>query len=1536
MIFNQKTYMLVFRGVTALLLLLNSFEFNAQSFNMSNSLGTVTNACGGTFYDSGGPFGNYSNFESSIATFCAPPGQFITFTFTQFDLEFLFDDLIIYNGPNTAAPIIGIFTGTNSPGTITSSLGGCITFNFFSDGSITGAGWSANITCSSAPPSTGNSCTAANPFCTGTIYNFPNNTGVPNLGQINCLLTTPNPVWYYFQIENPGNLTINISQQTNGGIPIDVDFNLWGPFNSLSEGCAAISTGSAPNVDCSYDPAATEQANLFGAQTGEFYILLLTNFSNLPGNITFTNTPSSTATTNCQILCSITDLTATPTACSPSTNTYTLNGQVSVFDPPTTGTLTIISSCGGSVVLNPPFANTINYSIPGIVPTGASCNVTASFSADATCSFTQAYTSPAPCVSPTLNCPQYANTSNSPNETCGGQIYYLEVPNTGCNGTITFNVIGNWGSSWAEEISWTVTSIQTGTVLASGIGNVGLNGQNFNVTVGPLNPSAVGNVFRLTVFDSFGDGFNGFGGFITVQQPVGTNIITPISGDFGLEAFSLFTANIAISPATITVNTPTGTVTNSVNNCKDFKVPITLQNNNYCSTQNVNLPWSIVCQSTGSLISSGSTNIVVFPAIPENLSDVVNIEFNEDNCNWEVTPLAGCTVSDIGSVFTISPDPATASPSAVCEGGFENFQLNYIGLASGPNCCSTGGPLVPIEYVQTFAGADVSASISPFWSNSNHAALITIPANGLGGDATSLNLSVSVNNYCFNPPSIETQTTYFIFIFVDGQQVFVQATSNPAPVNNSISVNLSNIAQGYNENSTISIYVIPNVFALDGVNTIFNPNLSCPIALDGRWRANISASIDVSFAEQGPTAASCAYQAAPSYTCCIPSIVNDASATICSGGSLSALNTWTNAVAASNSSCVVFSSVTPIAGSVAPDNQFPNGINNGLVPVTQSVSAYTYCDIDGSGTVNAGDTYTLISTFTLTINPLPNAGIGSDISICGSGNEINLFSLLGGSPQSGGTWTGPSTLSNGSLGTFTPGSNPSGIYTYTITGISPCGNASANVEVQVNDNTEAQINYPGPYCIDISTPQQPIINGAGGGTFSATPAGLSLNTLTGAVIPSLSSPGTYTVTYSIPAAGSCPAFSTTETVVITAIPANPTLSPDPACAGTSTLFTAGNGVLYEFYLNGTAQGDVSATNTFNSPVLTAGDEICVRSFPPVPFIINGIINEPQWGAPLAKSTGGPVSGFGPNNNLDAVYFKNMNGILYGAVAGRVENNSNNRILIFIDSKPGGFNNLGGWVNRSQAPYVTIENLNGGINFDPGFEPDYILAMNEANNEAFFDLYDMQNNTNNYLGSNISNLNLAYLPNSGQFDNGQGFEFAFPLSLIGNPNVSFKAFAMIVNDPGLGNPAATFLSNQFLTRANFGENNYGDGAVFFGSAAPDPINFNLSADCFSETCIIVQPSFAPVTGFTLPDSICHDDPSINPSVVSGFTSGGNFSALPTGLSLNPSTGEINTAASTPGTYNITYTVPANGCNPAGTTTISITINPAPTTTTIYHD
>ena len=300
-----------------------------------------------------------------------------------------------------------------------------------------------------------NTCSSADPFCTGTAYNYCNSTGVPTMGTYACLSTTPNPMWMYLNVQSTGGIDIFIEQFKTDGTPIDVDFALYGPYTGISSACTSISTATTP-IDCSYSGSATETANIPSATAGQWYIILITNYNGSAGYIEFSQI-SGSGTTNCNIVnpsCLITGVTATPSNCNAS-NQYSVSGAVSVSNPPTTGTLTVSSSCGGSQTFDAPFTSPINYSLTGLTPSGGTCTVTASFSATS-CSLQQTFTSPSiPTVSAGSDKSVCAGSAVS--ITATGASTYTWTPSTGLNSAIIATV----SASPTISTTYTVTGVNT-------------------------------------------------------------------------------------------------------------------------------------------------------------------------------------------------------------------------------------------------------------------------------------------------------------------------------------------------------------------------------------------------------------------------------------------------------------------------------------------------------------------------------------------------------------------------------------------------------------------------------------------------------------------------------------------------------------------------------------------------------------------------------------------------------------------------------------------------------------------------------------------------------------------------------------------------------------------------------------------------------------------------------------------------------------------------------------------------------------------
>ena len=146
-----------------------------------------------------------------------------------------------------------------------------------------------------------NLCSLADPFCTDNgMYEFPagvnagNGESGPNYA---CLSSTPNPAWYYMRIGTSGNINISMYSTPSE----DIDFCCWGPFEDPDSPCPYGLTIDK-KVSCSYSSSSTETCAIpSSALTGQYYILVITNFSNHQCNIHFSKT-SGSGTTDCGIM----------------------------------------------------------------------------------------------------------------------------------------------------------------------------------------------------------------------------------------------------------------------------------------------------------------------------------------------------------------------------------------------------------------------------------------------------------------------------------------------------------------------------------------------------------------------------------------------------------------------------------------------------------------------------------------------------------------------------------------------------------------------------------------------------------------------------------------------------------------------------------------------------------------------------------------------------------------------------------------------------------------------------------------------------------------------------------------------------------------------------------------------------------------------------------------------------------------------------------------------------------------------------------
>jgi hypothetical protein len=400
------------------------------------------------------------------------------------------------------------------------------------------------------------------------------------------------------------------------------------------------------------------------------------------------------------------------------------------------------------------------------------------------------------------------------------------------------------------------------------------------------------------------------------------------------------------------------------------------------------------------------------------------------------------------------------------------------------------------------------------------------------------------------------------------------------------------------------------------------------------------------------------------------------------------------------------------------------------------------------------------------------------------------------------------------------------------------------------------------------------------------------------------------------------------------------MTPSSICAGVSNIAVTGsNAGSYELFVNGISQGVPSATNSWTIPgPLSAGNQVCVRGYAATNLItMDGLFTEPFWSPALVNSAGGAASG--TQNRINALYVKNAFGYLNVGIAGKLVYGEDRKILLFVDSKTGGYNDLLNWSTRTNSPNNGMKNLkgdiSGSIQFDPGFSPDFIISIGtNSAGESFLDFYDMVSNSNNYLGSTITQpTRIAYQANLNATDYSRGYEIKIPSNLFGTINSPIKFFAMLTNNPPDND--ATTLSNQFLSPASNGEGDYGNGAVNYGNAVPNPVSYVLESDCYTEVCRTVvaatTPNFEPVTpicsggSFTPPTSTNGITGTWTPALNNTQTTTYTFTPTP-GLCANPTTMEVKVNPS-PSISPISTTIcsgtafsvtPVNGTVPSGTT------------------
>jgi gliding motility-associated-like protein len=308
----------------------------------------------------------------------------------------------------------------------------------------------------------------------------------------------------------------------------------------------------------------------------------------------------------------------------------------------------------------------------------------------------------------------------------------------------------------------------------------------------------------------------------------------------------------------------------------------------------------------------------------------------------------------------------------------------------------------------------------------------------------------------------------------------------------------------------------------------------------------------------------------------------DGSVSICSSGTLQDL----------------FSSLggTPDAGGVWTDPA-GNAHSGQLDPTTDLAGTYTY------SLTNAAPPCTASSAVAVTIAPAADAGSNATFTRCSTAGMVDLFAILNGSPDAGGTWTDPS--GSPFPGQFDPGADSPGTYTYTLPGVAPCPLASATISANVITAVDAGDDASSIVCaIDAPFVLVDALSGSPmpGGTWTGPTGGVFSATFD----PSLHGSGDYT--YTVPGTAPCPAANAVLSIVINQ-------PPDAGMDGNVTLCrTAGTQALLAL-LNGSPMSGGSWSDPAGSPI---GGSINTATAPngTYTYSVNGIAPCPSTSSTL--------------------------------------------------------------------------------------------------------------------------------------------------------------------------------------------------------------------------------------------------------------------------------------------------------------------------------
>ena len=531
-------------------------------------------------------------------------------------------------------------------------------------------------------------CNNAQPFCAGGTsgVNFPASVNQPDAypNPYNCLGSTPNPAWYYLQVSTSGNIDLYIAGTGNQ----DVDFICWGPFTTFSTMCTSLSPINGNNVvDCSYSSSPTETCNIVNAIAGQYYMVLITNFSNVTQNIVF-NQIGGNGTTNCGLLANNSSICAGGSATITANNasnlanpSYSINpgAQTSptptfVVTPLTTTNYTVYvtgTNNQSQVVTQTAVATVTVKPQPAAAPTTTQASCTSTVNAfNVGLTFSPA--SPAPNY--TVNWSPIPNGITGPTQTsatggiAAGQYNATITAAGGCSTTTSFSINPTPASAAFNLVpggsSYTVTCAQPTVIINANPAS----SNTYTWTNGVSSPQtgSTGNFTSLNLGTWSVTGTNASGCTLTQTFVVSQDLSVP-------------SATVSPNTQNITCNLASVTTVTAVAN----------------PTVNITHYWM---SPSGGTLTAGSPTAIFLPGSTGTFTHCI------------VNNLNGCSSCSTFTVASLAAFPtySVTSPQQFTIGcgttSLTTINISNVNTYTAPNTTPTGGPVTYTVLPPSFAG----------------------------------------------------------------------------------------------------------------------------------------------------------------------------------------------------------------------------------------------------------------------------------------------------------------------------------------------------------------------------------------------------------------------------------------------------------------------------------------------------------------------------------------------------------------------------------------------------------------------------------------------------------------------------------------------------------------------------------------------------------------------------------------------------------------------------------------------------------------